>query len=143
MLAGENDDLAVEDKLLLGEVHQGRDKFGKVSPEWLSGFGLQEHSLAAPKCKAAEPVPLGFVQPLITHRNLCDGFRLGRRVRGPDRQINVWKWLGQLISRKRAFGDLIFIFALPSVARSVLRHVRISMLNLLATATPVRASVWC
>src|SRR5581483_9182254 len=69
MAAAEDHNLAIEHELLLWELLQRLDQFGKVAAERLSGLGLQHNLVVFAECESAESVPFGFVEPISRFGN--------------------------------------------------------------------------
>src|ERR1700757_3339038 len=84
----QDDDLAVEHKLLLWHVAQSFNQFGKIPSQWLSGLGLNQDFVVLAKRKAAKPIPFRFIEPFLSFRERDGVARLHRRKRRMNRKID-------------------------------------------------------
>src|SRR2546423_8280172 len=74
-------EFAVEDKIPRPQFRDRFDHVGKITGQGLARFRLEINVLAVAKCNAAETVPLRFVLPSVTGRDLLHRSR-----------FHWWKW---------------------------------------------------
>src|SRR4051794_3246054 len=96
----------VKHELLHLELLKRLNHLGEITPERLAGLGLEQHLIGFAKGDTAEAVPLRLILPVVTARNLLDGFRLHRWIRGANRQRDAGKLLLEFLGRDCSFAEV-------------------------------------